>query len=342
MAFCIPSMNASAKEWGLRLARWSGAMAWARAGSRSCARVLAYHGVDPVDDPVVNFDGFQVHPDRFRRHLEVIGRSFNVQPLADLLRSYAAGSGPPPLSVALTFDDGYRNNVTHAAPLLKEYGFPATFFVTTGFLDGTHAPWWYRLRSSVAHTKSSELRTPAGDLLPLGSTQARQRAIRRLEEELKSLPRENMEEQLLYIEEQLAAEGEQPFPLMDWDDARRLRDMGYEVAPHTVSHISLGRESLARVEEELANSIQRVRDELGVDVLSYSYPYGGSSDVGANVARVLQQEGMLGSVTTEEGLIDTKTDIWGIRRINVTGRHTPLALEARLSGLVRLGRARSR
>ncbi|MBM3457732.1 MAG: polysaccharide deacetylase, partial [Armatimonadetes bacterium] len=92
--------------------------------------VLMYH--DVTDQPSVYFD---ITPAAFRFHLETLRRAgANVVSLADLYDHLRSGKLLPPRSVVLTFDDTYSGQLTHAYPLLKQYGYPATFFVHTGVI----------------------------------------------------------------------------------------------------------------------------------------------------------------------------------------------------------------
>ena len=82
------------------------------------ARILTYHSVGSRDHEM------NVSPPAFREQMEWLARSANVIPLAE-----AAASRP---GVAVTFDDGYRDNLVHAAPVLEDLGIPATVFVVAG------------------------------------------------------------------------------------------------------------------------------------------------------------------------------------------------------------------
>jgi peptidoglycan/xylan/chitin deacetylase (PgdA/CDA1 family) len=101
--------------------------------------VLGYHGVAQAkraDDLFL----LQVEPGRFRGQLELLlAAGFRFLTVAELARQ--AGSGPPPPGLAaISFDDGMRNNLTAALPILRELGLVATVYVPTGWLGG-HSPW---------------------------------------------------------------------------------------------------------------------------------------------------------------------------------------------------------
>lgn len=93
--------------------------------SRDC--ILCYHSVRPAARSP------DCTPDEFRRHLDWLVERVAVVPAAELLGSRGAGAAGT--RVAITFDDGYRDNYEHVLPLLAERGLPAAFYVTSGFID---------------------------------------------------------------------------------------------------------------------------------------------------------------------------------------------------------------
>lgn len=108
--------------------------------------ILMYHYVGglPADADIYRTD-LTVLPERFEAQLAYLQRAgYTGITLADLVQHLATGSPLPPKAIVLTFDDGYVDNYLYAFPLLRQYGFPGTFFVVTGFLDearGGYMTW---------------------------------------------------------------------------------------------------------------------------------------------------------------------------------------------------------
>lgn len=95
------------------------------ARNRSGRRLLVYHGIDEVGSTRFN-TRFTSAAD-FDRQLAYFKANFNVVSVAEY---FAGASHPSRLTVAITFDDGYRNNLTHALPLLEKHQLPAAFYIT--------------------------------------------------------------------------------------------------------------------------------------------------------------------------------------------------------------------
>lgn len=313
----------------LRTARAGGLLSVVRSHNRRRARILAYHGVDDGEDPVVNFDGFQVPSKIFRQQLDHLARKYRVVPLSE----FFSGRPLPDHAVAITFDDGYRNNVRVAAPILKNFRMPATFFVTTGFLYGSHVPWWYELRMAITKATVPSIDIVGESPLPVATSADKVNALIRLEERLKSLPEEERKQILTAIIRLSGCHKTDAYPMMNENDVRELIAMGFDVGPHTVSHVSLGHETESRAVQEAVDSVAHVGRLIKRVPICYSYPYGRPENISEAVVNALKEAGCRGAVTTTSGLNDSGTDPYRLRRLNISGNFDELAFEAVLSGL---------
>jgi peptidoglycan/xylan/chitin deacetylase (PgdA/CDA1 family) len=88
----------------------------------------------------------------FEHQLRRLQRLGTIVPLAPSLRQLTTGQPLPPRAIALTFDDGYRDNLEVGALVLERLGLPATFFLVPGILDGAVSPWWETVAWAVQRT----------------------------------------------------------------------------------------------------------------------------------------------------------------------------------------------
>lgn len=101
------------------------------------AMIVAFHRIDDryPDDPIsLTVDAFRDFCLFFKRHFEIV----TLDALLDDLEEGRSISR----KLAVTFDDGYLDNYTTAAPILSELSIPATFFIATGFIGSDRVPWW--------------------------------------------------------------------------------------------------------------------------------------------------------------------------------------------------------
>lgn len=139
------------------------------AARRLCARrsvIVGGHGVATVA-PELDPENLCVAPDRFRAQLELLAcAGFRFVSVGELARRTLDGTPPPGLA-ALTFDDGMENNLSVLAPILREYGLPATVFVVSGLL-GRPNPWMDP-RSRARMMTADELRDLASTGVEIGA-----------------------------------------------------------------------------------------------------------------------------------------------------------------------------
>lgn len=106
---------------------------------RNAGVVVAFHRVRDTDHP----EALSVSISTFERYCRFLSRNFRVVPLRDLVAKLERGVTPR-RDLAITFDDGYRDNFENAAPLLERFSLPATFFVVTQWMGTDIVPWWDR------------------------------------------------------------------------------------------------------------------------------------------------------------------------------------------------------
>jgi peptidoglycan/xylan/chitin deacetylase (PgdA/CDA1 family) len=314
------------------------ARGWRRA-TRAPGRaiVLMYHRVS--DD--ADYLGLAVPPAVFARQLELLRMRARVVPLAELVARLA---DPAPLAedhAAITFDDGWRDNLETALPILRAHGVPATVFVATGFVDGTVAPAGERVRAvcealwrrrTPATAWSGRDRVDArvrGVLAAPGSL----RALARLRQALKELPRDG--DAVLGALERLVVDAPPGrAAMLDWDGVRALAQAGVEIGSHAVSHTILARMTPAEAEDEIAASKRRIESELGRPVAGFAFPNGKRGDyTGAHLAS-LRRAGYRYAGTAETGSNAPGCDAYRLRRIGV-GKDSRALLDLKLA----LGRA---
>lgn len=104
---------------------------------RGRAVIALFHRIDErwADRPITITEA------EFDSYCRFFSRYFEVLPLTDLIDRLERG-GDIGSCLAITFDDGYRDNLERAVPILERYGLPATFFLTTGFIGTERVPAW--------------------------------------------------------------------------------------------------------------------------------------------------------------------------------------------------------
>jgi peptidoglycan/xylan/chitin deacetylase (PgdA/CDA1 family) len=180
----------------------------------------------------------------------------------------------PARAVAITFDDGYADNLTVACPILARHGLHATFFVASGFLDGG-IMWNDQAIEAVRGCAAPAIDlTPLGlGVLPLGSIAARRDALGRILPKLKYLSLAGRVDALSRLR---ASAGARPNPelMMTTAQLRALRDAGMEIGGHTCSHpiLAVLPDDVAR--REIGADREQLAGILGQPPRLFAYPNG--------------------------------------------------------------------
>jgi peptidoglycan/xylan/chitin deacetylase (PgdA/CDA1 family) len=295
--------------------------------SRNKVSILAYHGfTDCATHPgIENSQGKHLHVDQFRLHLDYLRRHYHVIALDELVEAYAAGARLPARTLAITIDDGYRSNYTLAYPLLREYGLPATIFLTTAFLDAVDLQWSDRVEYALSRTTVPRLELPVGGetlACDLDDVDAKLVCDRRLRTRLKTVPQESRAAVVEDLERRLgqrlqdAAEIPAIYRPLSWADVREMQQSGLvSLGSHTVSHLVLTRCEATRAQRELADSRRRIEAETGVPCQLFCYPNGKAGCFDVSTKAMLRAAGYACGVTTVFGRNGRFSDVFELKRL---------------------------
>jgi peptidoglycan/xylan/chitin deacetylase (PgdA/CDA1 family) len=215
-----------------------------------------------------------VAPDLFAEQMQLLRDRFRVVALGELHRALSAGK---PLSgaVVITFDDGYRDNLLVAKPLLERHGLPATVFVATAYVGASRDFWWDELETLCA-AAGLESRSLWDELQPLTH-----------EDRFDRLDRLWAANDVARLESSL--------PLSPAELERLAEGTVIEVGAHTVTHPHLSSLPVARQRVEIEASRDYLAEAVGRPVETFSYPHG---DFSAQTVDVVRSAGFRAACTT--------------------------------------------
>jgi peptidoglycan/xylan/chitin deacetylase (PgdA/CDA1 family) len=289
--------------------RWLRGSGWA-GGSELV--VLGWHNIEGTwRYPAAPGSGIR----SFTQQLRALRRMTSVVPLDVGLAALRAGRQLPPRAVALTFDDGYRDNLTLATPVLRELGLPATVYLVPGLLDGEVDPWWERLGWAFAQASVPSIDFE-GLNLDLGRPAARMASLKRVEPLLKARDEAARREAVATLVEMLAPAGSYRAEdlFMDWSEARDLVQAGISIGSHSMRHVILGQETERSQREDLHQSRSRLQEALEIPITSLAYPNGQRADYDATTIVAAEAAGYSHAITAW-GLVNYQsTDRFEIRR----------------------------
>jgi peptidoglycan/xylan/chitin deacetylase (PgdA/CDA1 family) len=245
------------------------------------------------------------------------------------------GRKPP---VLVTFDDGYRNNLTVAAPILREEGVPALFFLSTGYVGTTRVLWNHEVVMRVLHWPESGITLPSGRQNALPSELNERRSFSdEVNQSCKGLSEEHLAEYLRYLRGKTASVEVMDDPearsFLSWDEVRKLAEMGFEIGSHTVEHKILSRLTRARVATELLESKATIERELKQQCCAIAYPNGSAKDVNEMVYEEVRAAGYEWGFTTTPIWHKASEDPHRISRVGFPGHTEVATFKSYASGL---------
>jgi peptidoglycan/xylan/chitin deacetylase (PgdA/CDA1 family) len=282
--------------------------------------ILTYHRVNDEMDPFSAAVPTQV----FEQHMAYIARAHLVLTVEELVERMGGGRLPRN-ALAITFDDGYRDTLTHAAPILARYRLPATVFLATGFIGTTEIPWFHRLGMAFKRTQTASCDTPWGETVNLAAPAERVRAMARTLGYLKQLPDEARQRELDALLDTFDVT-EQPDDknlMLSWDDVHALIGLGFSIGAHTVSHPILSRVSAERAKMEIQTSRAMIEAACGRLPRAFAYPNGRPEDYSDSVKQLVRETGFTCAVTTRFGLNTRTTSPYELRRGGPWEHHLP-------------------
>ncbi|MEZ6064886.1 MAG: polysaccharide deacetylase family protein [Planctomycetaceae bacterium] len=266
----------------LRAARtWSGVL------------VLNYHRIGDPHGCLFDRGVWSASAEGFDRQVGMLKRQFDVISPADLDRALLDRRGQ---YVMLTFEDGYLDNYELAFPVLKAHRVPATFFLTSGFLDRGTVAWWDDIAWMVRSSVRSRLQSTRWTNRVIEFDEPiREQAIYTLLSIYKQLPHEETD---CFLDEIARLTGSDRCPKaldepvwMSWEMVREMRRAGMAIGGHTVTHPILSRLPEARQRWEVAECKRRIEAELGEPIDAFSYPVGSLDSFDEATRRALDAAG---------------------------------------------------
>ncbi len=293
----------------------------ARFRSRGAA-ILMYHSV--MDDPrqvADSLGGIVQSTEVFQGQMELLAREFRPVALDRLARFVKGEQDLAEHAVAVTFDDGYRDNYEQAMPILNRFGIPAAFYITVDCVERRKLPWPSRLRFSFRTTSQREFSDESGHRWSLGSPEERERAYRGVCDQVSKLAGAALENRVARMEQALEAQlsSDSGRLMMTWEQVKQLAQRGHIVGSHTMTHPNLAFVALEEVRRELRESKQCMEAHVNAPVQHFSYPCPALfPNWTEQTVEESRRVGYQTAVTTSTGLTRRNDNPLGLKRVRPT------------------------
>jgi peptidoglycan/xylan/chitin deacetylase (PgdA/CDA1 family) len=282
------------------------------AGPKARLSILIFHRVLPETDPLFPSEATV---ESFDAQMGLLKSLFNVLPLPEAVERLQAGTLPA-RAAAITFDDGYADNLALALPILQKHGLHATFFIATSYLNGgrmfNDTVIESIRRSPHAQLDLSDLGLGTHDL---GSDAAKAEAIGKILPQVKYLPLDTRETTVAEITARAGVDHLPDDLMMTTAQLKQLHAAGMEIGGHTHRHPILAKLDDTEAQAEIAAGKAWLEETLGDRVRMFAYPNGKpGTDYLPEQAEIVRGLGFDAAVSTQRGVSTAGTDRYQLRR----------------------------
>ncbi len=312
--------------------RASGAHRLAEPYTRGLGAILTFHrvrhrlerGFAPNQSLEISIDFF----DALLKHLR--NRGVAIISLDDVLARLRTTEDEGRPFVALTFDDGYRDLLEHALPVMERHRVPFTAYIASGFAQGEARLWWLEMEEAFRRLDRVDVVAGGRRFTARCESAAEKReAFSKLYWRLRA----GGEEELLRVASTLCAEARvDPQRLtasqcLSWRALEPLaRHELAAIGAHSVTHARLAKLDTGAVIKEMTESRAEISRRLGVAVHHFCYPVGDASSAGRREFALARELGFASGVTTRPGVLfpQHSDHLYALPRLSVNGLHQSL------------------
>jgi len=278
--------------------------------------ILAYHSFAKKPFIRIENDCSVVHAiDDFHKEIRWLKKYFDVISLGDAVNKMKSGENIPRPSIVITIDDGFKDNYDVLFPLVVQEKIPVAIFLTTGYIDTDHGPWFYALEEFL-------LRTPLtsfcfqGQEYDIGSFSKKRDAFQRILIKIKDMSPEGKGQSMNQLRETFRDVPLTGRAMLTWDECREMLKSGLVTfGAHTCSHSILSKLPLAEARKEIADSKNIIEKNLSVKCEHFAFPNGRRQDFNQELLEFCREIGFVSICTCEYGSNKNHQDIFNLKRV---------------------------
>tara|TARA_B100000035_G_scaffold100972_1_gene85643 strand:- start:298 stop:1263 length:966 start_codon:yes stop_codon:yes gene_type:complete len=291
---------------------------------KSHLTILLYHGVtESTSIGIENYSGKHMNVDEFYRQMSYIKDNCNILSMNEIVDIKRKNQTWPENAVAVTFDDGFKNNYECAAPILNKLNIPATFYICSGMIDSNKMFWVDKIEDCINRTKKNtiEILLDASFEFSLMSKEEKIEALTEIKSYCKSADVKTKERVLKDLElisgVQPKASSAMNYQMMSWDELKSLNDNQlFTIGGHTLYHdIMSSHVNEENMFKDIELSIGLLEFNLNEKIIHFSYPEGQKHHYNQKVIHKLKNSKIVCSPSAIHGINDNENDLFNLFRI---------------------------
>lgn len=263
------------------------------------------------------------HASDLDEFLKLLKTRYEVMSLSDLVRRITERQALDFDSVAVTIDDGYRNNLSIGLPVFQDHKVPVTLYIATGYVGTSRMLPMETLAYVLLSTSNQEVEWPlnSGQVFTLSPLSGRALANRQIGAVLKTLSPSKLEFEIASLAERLSVDlREAPRTMLNWDEVRQLDASGVEIGSHAVSHNIMSRMPFDEACSELLQSKDVIERNLGKTVRHFAFPNGRVEDFNDELRSYAEGIGYISVASSRRGAcLPGKMSAMDLSRVGLVG-----------------------
>jgi peptidoglycan/xylan/chitin deacetylase (PgdA/CDA1 family) len=262
--------------------------------------ILCYHGIIENSPNGFNSSGKHLDVKKFENQMGFLAKNFEIVSMQNIENYFLGIESLPKKSVAITFDDGYANNLWIAHPILEKYGLNATIYLATGYINSPKIMWSDRLELALVQSKITEFEIMLDKIhyFDISKLTNKLDTLKTIKSYIKKANSDINNIILDEIDQKLEIDKSTIIPsihkFLEWDEVRFMNSTSvWDIGAHTENHYSLGTLQQRDGIKQITSSLLKVKTELSSDVLPlFSYPEGHNFDIPNYAIKFLRSIGL--------------------------------------------------
>jgi peptidoglycan/xylan/chitin deacetylase (PgdA/CDA1 family) len=292
--------------WFERLSRYSREGFW----------ILGYYRVSDKEEDSLKTVITLKH---FKKQMCYLKKNYNVISLRELVEKVETYQPLPRRSIAITFDNGYKNIYFSVSPVLKELNIPATVFLVTDYVDTENLLWFDEIIELIETSPLKEIVLKFENFeetYNLVNMYSKNKLTSRLLEITRAT---DFRERKRYIYElKILLQANKVINsekvLLNWHEIREMSNNNIDFGSHGRTYTELDALNAADLESEIYSSKKTIEQNVGKPVVLFSYPTGRECDINYFVIHKLQEAGYKAACMNVLGKNKNKRDLFRLKR----------------------------
>jgi peptidoglycan/xylan/chitin deacetylase (PgdA/CDA1 family) len=302
---------------------------------RNKLTILLYHGVaDSPSNGIENFSQKHIPVEDFEAQIRFLNENCNILSMDDVVSIKKQGAAWPERAVAVTFDDGFKNNYTVAAPVLRGFRCPATFYICAGMINTDLMFWVDIIEDCINRSLKKEIKMvlEKPTMLPMTNRNDRIEAVTRIKKFCKTsssaIKNRVISDLINATDIKPSSNASSNYKMMSWQDVKELNcSTLFSFGGHTLYHDIMAARAIEDLVVDIDATLKLINFNLKQTTTHFAYPEGQYNHYSGEVINALIERGISCCPSAVDG-INTNEDLFNLKRImpNFMGRAFPFSL----------------